>query len=202
MDSDGERGNRYASAVEHQDMRARSMTVRALVRARLELRNMRLHRVIRQDHLGAFVRQATRFGDEKLNAVEIRNQTCIEDANRALLAFAKRCGAARDSHLRLIDGEIIRLIIVTIAKNEIVVEDEIGVVIEVHSQGQIHDRDQPRRRAAQIFMNAPNVERRREERSLLPFESLFGLVLMPDSSFAFAVENVDRFFEHITLRIS
>src|SRR5207245_10179484 len=50
-------------------------------------------------------------------------------------------------------------------------------------------------------MHAPGVQRRREKSAPLPFEGLLGPVLVPHGSLAFAVENVDRFFEHVALRI-
>src|SRR6266496_5559925 len=50
-------------------------------------------------------------------------------------------------------------------------------------------------------MHAPSVQRRREESAFFPFERLLGPVLMPHAGLAFAVENVNRFFEHVALWI-
>src|SRR5713226_9667426 len=48
-------------------------------------------------------------------------------------------------------------------------------------------------------MLPPDVERRREHASLLPFERVFASAFVPDAGLAFASEHVDCFFEQVTL---
>ena len=115
------------------------MSVSALVGADFKFRNVRLHRVVGQNQFRAFVFQTASFRGKELDLIEVGNQSGIQHADGALLAFAESCGASGNLHLRFVDREIIRLVVVAIAKNEIVVEDEIRVVIEVHHQRQIGD---------------------------------------------------------------
>src|SRR5262249_54569102 len=152
-------------------------------------------------YLGALVAHAARFGIVELEIVEVRNQSSIQHADRSLLAFAESRGAACNAQLRLIDREVIRLAAISITEHKIVVEDEIRAMEEVENQWRVCDGDEARGRRATIGMLAPGVERRRKERAFFPFESLLRAALVPDGCFTFAIEHIDRFFEHIPLRL-
>src|SRR5262245_54917289 len=98
-------------------------------------------------------------------------------------------------------AEVIGLGVVAVAKDEIVIENEIGVVKEVdHHRGVIH-REEARRRRSAIDMLAPDVERRRNNRARLPFDRLLRPTGSPDQRLALAAQDVDHFLEQIALRI-
>src|SRR5262245_27568409 len=98
-------------------------------------------------------------------------------------------------------AEEIGFAVIPVTKDEIVVEDEIRVMKEVNHHRRIVHRKEARRRSPTVYVLAPDVKRRRNNRARLPFNSLFRSAGVPDCGLALAAQDVDHLFKKIALRI-
>src|SRR5262245_45846103 len=98
-------------------------------------------------------------------------------------------------------AEKIRLAVIAIAKNEIVVEDEISVVKEIDHDRRVVHRKEARGRRSAIDVLAPDVEWRRNDSPRLPFDRLFRSARIPDDCLALSAQDVDHFLEQVALRV-
>src|SRR5713226_6657991 len=180
-------------------MRARSVTMRFLVSAGFEFRDMRLHRVVGQLQLNAIVARATLFTFAERQLARVRHKAAVPRIDAAgLLAF--RGGGILVMNFVLSAAEEIRLAVVAIAKRIIIVEDKIETVEEIDHYGRVCHDQKARRRAAAIDVLAPDVQRWSQHAARLPANRLLALTAgIPDYALAFAVENVEHFLEKITL---
>src|SRR5262249_879585 len=87
-----------------------------------------------------------------------------------------------------------------IREDEVVAKDEVQVVEQVdHCRCTGHRQITRRLAAAAIKELMPSIQRRREERTRLPFEGLLLVSAIPDRCSALAAEDIDSFFEELAL---
>src|SRR5215510_16023713 len=85
-------------------------------------------------------------------------------------------------------AEEVSLAVIPIAKDEIVVEDEIRVVEEIDHHRRVVHRKKTRRRGPAIYVLAPDVEWRRNNRPGFPFDRLLRSTRNPDHRLALRSE--------------
>src|SRR5712692_5982143 len=143
------------------------MPMRTLVSTNGEFREVTLKSVVGELDLGRTILPAARRRIKQWQRSGIRNQTAfIVVATPALSCNAGSTSAFAD--LVRAAFEKVLLTVITICKNEVVVEDETRIVKKVHNDGQVGDRNEPRRRLSAIDVLAPRIQRRREQPPLAP----------------------------------
>src|SRR5438874_13494396 len=132
------------------------MSMRALVSAHWKFGHVTLQRVVGELNLRGAILSAARRRIEERQRSGIRNQTALV----ALTSFSFASNARRASAFTDLVGtafEEIFLPVISVCKNEIVIEDETRIVKEVHHNGQISDCNEERRDLTAIDVLAPCI---------------------------------------------
>src|SRR5258706_7576922 len=177
---------RVALAGEDDHVRTGAVKVGFLVTADSELRDMAAQRVF--GNFQAHLRTAATafFPFEQLQIFHVGDEVGLP-------------GSAGKPGSRV--AEIIFLGIKAVAKNVRAVENEIAVMDQIHHARRAGDGEKTRRLVAVAIEELmPGVQRRREQRTFLPFESSFRLAFIPDRRRATAADDVDQLFVHMFFR--
>src|SRR5947207_2363338 len=132
------------------------MSMRALVSAHWKFGHMTLQRVVGELNLGGAILSAARRRIEERQRSGIRNQTAlVAVASFAFGSYSRRASAFTNL-MRTAFKEIF-LLVVSVRKNKIVIEDETRIVKKVHHNGQISDCNEARCTLTAIDMLAPRI---------------------------------------------
>src|SRR5579862_2457666 len=168
---------------------ARAMVVRLVIAVRRPIGHVADERVARHLELRDLDARALHFLGVHHGPLDVGDEVRLPQV-----------GAARLGHKALVAHlEVAVLAGKAIAELEVGIEDELGIVEDVHHQWGIGYRHQPDRLIGAINEAVPAVERRGEHRALAPLEHLLAAVLLPHLGDALAVQRTEDFLEHVLL---
>ena len=167
-------------------MRAGTVSVRLLVRAHLEARNVARDAGVSELKPHLTPAAAALLPLEQPHGARVGNEPGLPDTLLEQLALSV---------------EVALLAAEAVGELERAVEDEIEVVVLAQRRRQVGDGDVADRLRAAVEVLVPRVQRNREQAALRPLERLLVLLVIPDARRAAPEEHVDDLLVHVMLRL-
>src|SRR5688572_10927387 len=174
-------------ALDDHDIETGSVPMRLLIGTDGKLGNMRGHRAIGHLEHDVLSGRPPLLPVFKFKVAGVSNKVGIP--NTAWMSFA-------------LATEVFRITIETIHKVPGRIEDKVFVMKKVKRDGHAIDRKESRRLVAlAVEVLVPGIKRLCEETTLLPFKSLLGALIIPNSCCAATLKDINHILIEMPLRV-